>query len=289
LPDRTVFITGCSTGIGRSVALLFAQAGYRVVATARKLEAIQDLEEIASREKLTLYITTCDVTSESSLLAAVEFAHSAFGDIHVLVNNAGYGSMGLLEAVPLSEARHQFEVNVFGAMRLIQLIAPDMRKAGWGRIVNVSSIAGRILIPLGGWYSASKFALEALSDAMRMELEPFGVQTVSILPGPVETGFMSNLNIVPPKADFPRFYHELYERLKKRRSERHFEISADKVAYVILRACERRRPKPRYVLTVPARVSSVIRPFFTDRAWDRMIKFFYGVSRISVEQERMDS
>jgi NAD(P)-dependent dehydrogenase (short-subunit alcohol dehydrogenase family) len=218
------------------------------------------------------------VSDEQSLCAAVEFAHRTFGDIHVLVNNAGYGLYGPVEAIPLSEARRQFEVNVFGAARLVQLIAPDMRRANWGRIVNVSSILGRVVQSLSGWYSASKFSLEALSDALRLELEPFGIFTVSILPGPVRTEFGNNVVTPELAADAPLFYRNLMKSRIGGREARPFEIPPEKVARVILRAIHSSRPRPRYVLTVPARVGFCLRRFLSDRTWDRLMAAYSGVN-----------
>ena len=209
---------------------------------------------------------------------AVEFAHQEFGPIEVLINNAGYGLMGALETVPISEARRQLEVNTLGPMRLVQLIAPDMRAQGWGRIVNVSSIAGRMVIPLGGWYSASKFALEALADELRLELEPFGIYTTSILPGPVKTDFMQKLALTEVPAEMPELYRALSARVKSHRQNRTFEVSGEYVARIILKAVAARKPRTRYILTLPARVGNAIRPLLTDRAWDRLMKVFYGIT-----------
>jgi NAD(P)-dependent dehydrogenase (short-subunit alcohol dehydrogenase family) len=268
---RTILITGCSTGIGRAAAVRLAARGHRVVATARNLESIKDLARDG------LKITACDVTDEASMDAAVAFTRAAFGPIEGLVNNAGYGLTGPVETVPSDEARRQFEVNVFGAMRLAQLVLPDMRRAGWGRIVNISSIGGRISLPLAGWYSASKFALEALSDALRFEVDPFGVSVVSILPGPVRTEFLRNMDIVTLPPAMPRRYALLLERLHAHQASRLFEISADDVARVITRAMETRRPRPRYLLTLPAKVGIRLRPFFTDRGWNRLVTLIYGI------------
>jgi NAD(P)-dependent dehydrogenase (short-subunit alcohol dehydrogenase family) len=250
-----------------------------VVATARRPETLDDLLALAQRERLQLKATACDVTDEASMKGAVEFARASFGDIEVLVNNAGFGLIGPVEAVPLDEARRQFEVNVFGAARLVQLVAPDMRRAHWGCIINVSSVLGRIVQPLSGWYCASKFALEALTDALRMELEPFGIRTVSILPGPVRTEFVNNVAVSELPSDAPVFYRRLLEFRQRQRDERTFEIPANAAARVILRAIHSRRPRPRYVLTVPARVGLCIRPFFTDRAWDRVMSGYSGLTR----------
>lgn len=281
MPDRTVFITGCSSGIGRATAECFAKRGYRVVATGRKHEALSDLESVGRKNNWELRTVECDLAEEESICAAVSFAHRAFGPVHVLVNNAGYGLMGPVELVPLDEARRQLDVNTLAAMRLVQLVIPDMRAAGWGRIINVSSVAGRIAIPLGGWYSASKFALGALSATLRLELEPFGIQTISIEPGPVKSQFMVNTELVPPAAEVSARYEALYRAFQQRRAgKRPFEISAEAVANVIVRAAEARHPKPRYVLTLPARAGVFAMRFLSDRMMERVIRGFYGLKKL---------
>jgi NAD(P)-dependent dehydrogenase (short-subunit alcohol dehydrogenase family) len=279
LISRTVFITGCSTGIGRAVAVLCARAGHRVIATTPKLEMLTELADLALRESLQLKTTACDVTDENSMLRAVEFARKSFGDIHVLVNNAGYGAMGPIEAVPLAEARRQLEVNTFGAMRLVQLIAPDMRRAGWGRIINVTSVLGRAVQPLSGWYCASKFAMEALNDTLRLELEPFNIHTVSILPGPVRTAFTSNMTIPTLPPDMPDFYRRLIAYRMTLQGDRPFEVLPEAVARLILRAIRAHRPRPHYLITMPAHIAIRVRPFFTARMWDKFVKLYFGVDK----------
>jgi NAD(P)-dependent dehydrogenase (short-subunit alcohol dehydrogenase family) len=272
---RTALITGCSSGIGRATAVQLARAGFQVVATARTVSALGGLVEIAQREKLALQITSCDVTDDESVNAAVAFAHAHSGPVHVLVNNAGYGALGPLEAVSLEEARRQLDVNVMGAMRMVRAVVPDMRAAGYGRIINVSSIAGRMAIPLGGWYSASKFALEALSDTLRLELSPFGIQTVSIMPGPVRSEFLMNVTMADVPADMPELYRDWVNRIERRREGRRFEVTAEVVAEVILRAATVRRPRTRYLITLPARWGARIHRVVSDRLWDRIVRWFY--------------
>jgi NAD(P)-dependent dehydrogenase (short-subunit alcohol dehydrogenase family) len=256
-----------------------------VVATARSPETLSDLVTLAERERLQLKVTACDVTDEDSMKRAVKFARASFGDINVLVNNAGFGLIGPVEVVPISEARLQFEVNLFGPMRLVQLVAPDMRRAHWGRIINVSSVLGRLVLPLNGWYCASKHALEALTDALRLELEPFGIRAVSILPGPVRTEFVNNLAVTELPSDAPAFYRRLLKFRYSRRNIRPFQISAEAVARVILRAVDSRRPRPRYLLTVPTHVALRLRPLLTVRAWDRLVAWYFGVGRVGATDE----
>ena len=181
MTSKTALVTGASSGIGEATALKLREVGYTVYGAARRLERMKELADEGVR------LLTMDVTDDDSMRAGVERIVSESGRIDVLVNNAGYGSYGAVEDVPLSEARYQFEVNVFGAARLIQLVLPQMRSQGSGTIVNICSMGGRIYTPLGGWYHGTKFALEALSDCLRMETKPFGIDVVMIEPGSIRT------------------------------------------------------------------------------------------------------
>ena len=178
---QVALVTGASSGIGEEAALLLLDAGYTVYAVARRTER---MHRLAERGVTTL---AADLTDDASLVAVVKQIIADTGRIDLLVNNAGYGSFGAVEDVPLDEARRQFEVNVFGLARLIQLVLPHMRAQHSGRIVNVSSVAGKIYEPLGAWYHATKFAVEGLSDSLRIELRPFGIDVVLIEPGPIVT------------------------------------------------------------------------------------------------------
>ena len=176
-----VLITGCSSGIGRAAAISLHAAGLTVYATARRVDSMADL---ASRGIHTLAL---DVTDEASMTEAAGAVEAAEGAVGTLVNNAGYGLYGPVEQLPMDEIRRQFETNFFGLVRLTQLVLPGMRRRGGGRILNVSSMGGRITLPGGAFYHASKYAVEALSDALRMEVAQFGIDVVLIEPGPVKT------------------------------------------------------------------------------------------------------
>src|SRR5215831_11963858 len=176
-----VLITGCSSGIGRAAAVSLHRAGLRVYATARRVDALADL---AGRGITTMAL---DVTDEASMTAAVAAVEADAGAVGTLINNAGYGLYGPVEQVPMAEIRRQFETNFFGLVRLTQLVLPGMRHRGEGRILNVSSMGGRITLPGGAFYHASKYAVEAFSDALRMEVAQFGIGVVLIEPGPVKT------------------------------------------------------------------------------------------------------
>jgi NADP-dependent 3-hydroxy acid dehydrogenase YdfG len=183
VPSKAALITGCSSGIGHATAELLAREGWTVYATARKPETLADLERQGCK---TLAL---DVTDEASMSAAVNAVIEAEGVVGVLINNAGYSQSGAVESVPIEQVRRQFETNVFGLIRMCQLVLPGMREQHWGRIVNLSSMGGRLTFPGGGCYHATKYAVEAVSDALRFEVRGFGVDVVIVEPGLIVTNF----------------------------------------------------------------------------------------------------
>src|SRR3954470_633509 len=181
--SRAVLITGCSSGIGRATAAHLSAKGWTVYATARRREALAELEERGCRT------LSLDVTDEESMSAAVRAVEEAEGAVGVLVNNAGYSQSGAVESVPLDRVRAQFETNVFGLVRLTQLVLPKMRVQRWGKIVNLSSMGGRLVFPGGGFYHATKYAVEAISDALRFEVKGFGIDVIIVEPGLIRSSF----------------------------------------------------------------------------------------------------
>jgi len=273
----SVLITGCSSGIGQAAALSLHEAGRSVVATARNPDTLSGL---ADRGLRTLAL---DVTDESSMRAAVDAA----GPIDVLVNNAGYGLYGTVEQLPMAEIRRQFETNFFGLVRLTQLVLPGMRAAGGGRILNVSSMGGRATLPGGAFYHASKYAVEALSDALRMEVAPFGIDVVLIEPGPVRTPWNdvaagsvaasaagSNGTGADPYAGFKDAVTAAFGTATDGPLAR-FSSSADDIAKVITRAVTARRPRTRYLINPVARTTVTLRRWLPDRAYDAVLRRQY--------------
>src|SRR3981189_3503833 len=181
--SKAVLITGCSSGIGRATAQHLAARGWTVYASARRPESIADLEAAGCK------LLALEVNEEASMVGAVRQVEDAEGAVGVLVNNAGYSQSGPVEEIPLDDVRRQFETNVFGLVRLCQLALPGMRRQGWGKIVNVSSMGGKLVFPGGGFYHGTKFAVEAISDALRWEVRGFGVDVVLIGPGQTNTEF----------------------------------------------------------------------------------------------------
>ena len=267
-----VIITGCSSGIGQATATLLAERGWYVFATARQLEAVSGL----AGDRITPL--PLDVTDEESMTAAVEQTLAQAGRIDALVNNAGYTEVGPLEEATADEIRRQFETNTFGPLRLAQLVLPTMRAQGSGRIVNVSTMGGRVAIPFIGLYNASKFALEAMSDALRMETRPFGVHVIVIEPGSVRTNFNEAAYERARRfaTDTSSPYHRYFEPLNRfiKQSEG-FSSPPERVAKVIYRALTARRPRARYAATPDARIMLAIMTRLSDRmrdaVWGRLL------------------
>jgi NADP-dependent 3-hydroxy acid dehydrogenase YdfG len=270
-----VLITGCSSGIGEETARRFAGNGWTVYATARRPEQLAELERAGCR---TLAL---DVTDEDSMRAAVAAVEAEEGAVGALVNNAGYSLSGAVETLPMDDIRRQFETNVFGLVRMCQLVLPGMRRAGHGRIVNVSSMGGKIVFPGGGAYHATKHAVEAFSDALRFEVAGFGVRVAVIEPGLILTRFGETAaGTVPAEtaADDDDAYAVFnakvgattlaaYEGFMSR-----FGAGPDAVAKVIEKAITARNPRPRYPVTASARMLVAQRRLFGDRAWDAMMR-----------------
>jgi len=271
MTDRTVIITGCSSGIGEATASRLAKSGWTVYATARKVETLDTLAREGCR------VLALDVTSERSMTAAVEAVIAESGRIDGLVNNAGYSQSGAAETLDLDDVRRQFETNVFGLLRMCQLVLPTMREQHSGRIVNISSMGGRLVFPGGGAYHATKFAVEALSDAMRFEVAGFGVKVVLIEPGLITTNFdNAAVASMPEHDDGP--YTEFNLQVAKSTTEVYSGPMArlggppDAVAKVIEKALNARRPKIRYTVTPSAKLSLVSRKLIGARGWDAAMK-----------------
>ena len=267
--SRAVLITGCSTGIGRATAEHLARRGLNVYATARRLESIEDLKAAGCK---TLAL---DVTDEDSMRAAVAAVEEAEGAVGALVNNAGYSQSGAVETVAPEDVRRQFETNVFGLLRMCQLVLPGMRRRGDGRIVNVSSMGGKLTFPGGGIYHATKHAVEAISDAMRFEVKGFGVDVSIIEPGLIKTQFAETAVGSVSHEDGP--YAEFNTAVSAATAGAYegpfgkLGGGPEAVAKAIEKAITARRPRSRYPVTLSARVFMTQRALLPDRAWDRVV------------------
>ncbi len=268
---RTVLITGCSSGIGEATAARLARTGWSVYATARKPETLSDLAAAGCR---TLAL---DVTSEASMSAAVDTVLNESGRIDALVNNAGYSQSGAVETLDLDDVRRQFETNVFGLMRMCQLVLPSMREHREGRIVNISSMGGRLVFPGGGAYHATKYAVEALSDALRFEVAGFGIKVVLVEPGLITTNF-ENAAVASMEGNADGPYAEFNAEVAKATKEvysgpmRRLGGGPDAVAKVIEKSLDARRPRIRYTVTPSAKLSIRSRNLMGARGWDAMLK-----------------
>jgi NAD(P)-dependent dehydrogenase (short-subunit alcohol dehydrogenase family) len=276
--SKAVLVTGCSSGIGMATAARLAAAGYPVYATARRPERLVELGDLGCRTM------ALDVTDEESIRSAVMVVEAEEGAVGVLVNNAGYSQSGPVETVPMAAVRRQFETNVFGPALLTQLVLPGMRRQRWGKVVTIGSMGGRLTFPGGGYYHSTKYALEALTDALRFEVAGFGIDVVLIEPGFIRTGFSeAAAGTVPAAPDAPadgdapgadpyRAFtagllastRTVYEKGVAAR----LGGDADDVAGVVLEAITADRPKARYPVTASARLLRALRVALPDRAWD---------------------
>jgi NAD(P)-dependent dehydrogenase (short-subunit alcohol dehydrogenase family) len=271
--SRAVLITGCSSGIGHATAERLAGNGWTVYATARDADKLSDLAEKGCKT------LSLDVEDEESMKAAVAEVEQAEGAVGVLINNAGYSQSGAVESVPMDKVRKQFETNVFGLVRMTQLVLPGMRSQKWGRIVNLSSMGGKLVFPGGGYYHATKYAVEAISDALRYEVKGFGVDVVLIEPGLIVTNFGGTAagSIGNGSGDGDD-YEKFNEAVGKATAEIYEGPAAklggppEAVAKVIDKAISSKRPKPRYTVTPSAKLLMAQRRLMSDRMWDRMMR-----------------
>jgi NADP-dependent 3-hydroxy acid dehydrogenase YdfG len=283
-PHDPVLISGCSSGIGAATAEALARAGHTVYATARQTETLADLEALGCHP------LALDVTSEDSMIAAVQAVEARHGRVGTLINNAGYGEFGPIEEADLERVRTMFETNVFGLARMTQLVLPAMRRARSGRIVNIGSMGGRITFPVGGYYHATKYAVEAISDALRVEVKPFGIEVILVEPGLIRTNFESRMNeglelsaaeagAAADGADTA--YAGMLASNEKNTTGGYandfMATGPEAVAAVIVKAVESSRPRSRYVVTPAAKMMINLRRFGGDRIWDAAMRRQFGL------------
>lgn len=268
MAQPVAFVTGASTGIGFEAARKLSSNGFTVYAGARRVDRMEPLKTVG------IHVLALDVTDDASMRAAVGRLLAERGRIDVLVNNAGYGSFGALEEVELAEGRRQFDVNVFGLARMTQLVLPAMRKAGRGRIINVSSIGGKFYEPLGAWYHATKFAVEGMSDALRLELKPHGISvsiiepasTVSEWGGIAAEGLLATSGTGPYAPQARRMAGALASTERAATS-----TPPEVIAGAILHAASSARPRSRYPVGRGARAILTLRRILPDRLFDPVV------------------
>jgi short-subunit dehydrogenase len=263
---KVALVTGASSGIGKETAKLLAKNGFKVYAVSRRLGKMAELQ------KEGIELLEMDVTDEVSMTSGINTILEAEGKIDLLINNAGYGSYGALEDVPMEEAKYQFEVNIFGLARLIQLVLPTMRAQKRGRIINISSIGGSFGEPHGAWYHATKFALEGLSDSLRMELKQFNIDVVVIKPGAILTEWntIARENLLKVSGNTP--YRDLAHKhvsMLENADERGSKPIV--VAQTILKASLAKRPKTRYATGGGAKIILLLRSLLSDRMFDKLM------------------
>lgn len=290
LTAQVVLITGASTGIGAALAKVLAVRfrGIRLVLAARQGNKLDMVAEYCREAGADVLTVVTDLGQVDQAIALAEKTLSHFGQVDILINNAGYGQMGPLELVPIRACQQQFAVNLLGPLALTQALIPQMRDRGGGRIINVSSLGGRLAFPIGGLYSASKFALEALSDSLRMELQPFNIRVSVVEPGPVSTEFISvsgeqvKQGIPDPDATPYRAALKKLTQLEQQTSANAW--TSEQVADVIIKAMTARRPRSRYVAATGGdfllfMMRRVLPTWMVDRFWQR----FYGIDQVAKE------
>ncbi|MFT8325154.1 oxidoreductase [Oenococcus sicerae] len=271
---KIALITGASSGIGYETAELLSRSGYIVYAVARHVDKMSDLTKLGI---VTLHL---DVTNELTIQPLVDKIIQENGHLDVLINNAGYGSYGAVEDVPIAEAQAQLDVNLFGMARMIKAVLPQMRKQKSGRIVNISSMAGRIWTPLGAWYHAAKFAVEGFSDALRLETADFGIKVIIIEPGAVKSNWsqIATKKMLENSSDGP--YSQLAEQAAAN-FKRTYDADINKhlsraslISKTILKSLTSRNPKTRYLVGYGAKMSVFMAAVLSDKHFDRVSRKF---------------
>ncbi|MBW4695373.1 MAG: SDR family oxidoreductase [Lyngbya sp. HA4199-MV5] len=290
LTAQVVLITGASAGIGAALAEVLADRvpGIRLVLAARNEAKLDTVAAHCRQAGADVLNVVTDLEQPEQAIALAEKALQHFGQVDILVNNAGYGQMGPLELVPISQCQRQFAVNLLGPLALTQALIPQMRDRGGGRIINVSSLGGRLAFPIGGLYSASKFALESLSDSLRMELEPFNIKVSVVEPGPVSTEFISvagtEAKHAIPNPEATPYYPAIQKLAALEQQTSANAWTSEQVAHVIIKAMTARKPRPRYVAATGGdfllfMMRRVLPTWMVDKFWQR----FYGIDRIAKE------
>jgi len=274
MSSKIALVTGGSSGIGEATALKLQELGYITYAAARRVQRMQHLTASGIRP------LEMDVTNEESMQSAIRQILVEEGQIDLLGNNAGYGSYGALEDVPLSEARYQFEVNVFGAAALIQLVLPHMRERRSGTIINVTSAGGKIYTPLGSWYHATKFALEAISDCLRMELQPFGIAVIVIEPGGTRTEWggiaIEKVRAVSGGGPYAAQADAVATVLSSEASQRRLS-PPELIANTIAKAVSTRHARTRYAVGFGVKPLIFLHSVLPDRWFDAILRRMSGM------------
>lgn len=272
---KVALITGASSGIGKATVKEFLKLRYTVYAASRRLEAMEDIKAEGAK------VLHLDLTDSDSIKNCISTVLGESGRLDVLVNNAGYGSYGAVEDVPIEEARRQFEVNLFGAAEMIQQVLPQMRKQRFGKIVNVSSVGGKIWSLLGAWYQATKFALEGFSDCLRNELRPLGIDVILIEPGAVKTDWSRTAVDNLLKFSSESAYHKLAKIAAEfyPEIEKNSGAEPDVIAKTIIKSISASRPKARYVAPDSVKIILFLRWLLSDSAFDKLMSKLFRIPK----------
>lgn len=263
---KIVLVTGASSGIGKVTAIYLAQNGYRVYGAARRIAKLEDLKEYG------IHPIALDVTNDESIVNCINKIFAEKGKIDILINSAGLGSYGALEDVPMTEAKNQLEINLFGAARLIQLVLPKMRDNKYGKIVNISSVGGKVGLPMGSWYHASKFAIEGLSDALRNEVKQFGIDVVVIEPGGTKSEMIGIGGEDLMRVSGNTVYSKLAASLVKMYSTMEQNaVEPVEIAKLIKKGIEAKNPKTRYIGGAMAKPMLFLRKLLSDKLFDKLL------------------
>lgn len=281
----TVLVTGATDGLGRAAAILLAERGYRVFAGGRNVERRVKLDQFARERSLPVETLQLDVCDDGSVNACVTEIEKRAGPVDVLVNNAGIAIAAVIEEITVADMRKQLETNLFGVLRATQRVLPNMRQRGRGRIINMSSIAGKVAIPIMGPYSSSKHALEAISDALRLEVYPFGIHVVLIEPGVIRTSISrtaEELSTAYVQGAERSPYSSVYQGFRNSwaKATDASRDTPEDCARVILRAIEDTPPRARYLVTREAKTSAFMRRFLPDGMFDNGIRKRLGLEKL---------
>jgi short-subunit dehydrogenase len=288
LSTQVILITGASAGIGATLATRLAEqySGIRLVLAARRLDKLEQVAQICRQWGADVLVVPTDMAQIEAVQALAHRALAQFGQVDILVNNAGYGQMGPIELQPAEAVQRQFQVNLVGVIILVQALIPAMREQGKGRIINVSSIAGRTAFPCGGLYSASKFALESLSDTLRMELEPFNIKVSVVEPGPVSTEFFAvvqqEIAQAIPNPASTVYNAALQQMIQLEAQTRSQAWTGAQVVAVMLRAMTAPHPRPRYIAATHGEFLVFMLTKVLPRRWvDRFWQKFYAFDQVA--------
>ncbi len=277
---KVALVTGASAGIGKAIVRRLLHDGWTVYGAARRTDRMADIQAEGA------LLLALDVTDDASMSVGVAAVLQAQGRIDALVNNAGYGSYGAVEDVPIAEARRQFEVNVFGLARLSQLVLPAMRRARAGTIVNISSMGGRGWTAVGGWYHATKHAVEVLSDAMRVETRPFGIRVVVVQPGRIESEWSATAARTLRDSGAKSAYRDQGEPLAEMLEDYGGAAAPEVVADAVAKAVNSANPKRRYATPADARVMIFLHWLLPDAAWEWLMRTALAAAARNVAQRR---